>query len=682
MRNPKLLALFLSLSLATTPQLASAQTPVDKPFQQGNTAQETGEYSKAEAIWRVILAIDSYNAGAYYNLGNLLSDQKKPDEAIAAYQKAIQLDPNYAAVYNNLGVELSNQKKLDEAIAAYQKAIQLDPNYAVVYNNLGVALSNQKKLDEAVAAYQKAIQLDPNYAAAYNNLGVALSNQKQLDEAVAAYQKAIQLDPNYAAAYNNLGVSYSHVLSIISRVSVISSSYQRFNLIKDKSRTPTTADTLAHTSLGLALQQQGKLTEAIAEFKQAISLDPNYAIAQNNLKEAERLLAIQKNSQHSIKSTKFFCGQSNGVPITFARSSDGQKVPIIKWVSQNYSSSELSAERRCTEVSRRFQRNYDNNTLKFIKAGIFKGEPVLCAVVSVNAPCTDSTLLFTLKRGIDPNKVLRQLLDVTKLAASRPLELNLDSQGAYLVDIKTYIDPQPEVVNDRQWLPSSQEEPLVGVLRSVVRIVAEIPTGNNIGAGWVVKREGNTAWVLTNRHVVTDAQGTKRASERIELEFYSQPPPGKFPPRYKAQIVQITKPNDKLDLALLKVTDIPEDIQKLTISSGNVRRTTEVIVIGHPSNGGDWTTESGRISNVISQENKLQITATLAEGNSGGPIIDKETYEVIGFMVQITDSSSRRENAARTQFQSSTLSPSTGGFGFAYSMNAVIKKLREWGIPE
>ncbi|WGV27867.1 serine protease [Halotia branconii] len=486
---------------------------------------------EAVAAYQKAIQLNPKDAIAYNNLGNALSDQKKLDEAVAAYQKAIQLNPKYAIAYYNLGIALFDQKKLDEAVAAYQKAIQLNPKDADAYVGLGNALFDQKKLDQAVAAYQKAIQLNPKGDYAYNNLGNALGEQGKLEQAIANYQKAIQLNPNNAYAYNNLG----NALRDQKKLEPAIANYQKaLSLPDDKTGTPTTAHTLAHNNLGFALQQQGKLTEAIAEFKLAIALDKNYVTAQNNLKEAERLLALRRN-------------------------------------------------------------------------------------------------------------------------------------------------PPLPIVDDRQWLPSAKDEPLVGVLRSVVRIVAEIPTGNNIGAGWVVKREGNTAWILTNRHVITDTQGINRPSEKIELEFYSQPPPGKFPPRYKAKIVQITNVNDPLDLALLEVTGIPEDIQALTMSSGSVRRTAEVIVVGHPSNGADWTTESGRVSNVISQENKLQITATLAEGNSGGPVIDTEKNQVVGLMVQITDSNPQREDAAKTTSQPST--PATGGFGFAYSMNAVTKKLRQWGIP-
>jgi Flp pilus assembly protein TadD len=140
-------------------------------------------------------------------LGILLSNLKRYDEAEAAYRKAIDLNPSYATAYYNLGNLLSdeNLKRYDEAEAAYRKAIDLNPSYATAYSNLGLLLhENLKRYDEAEAAYRKAIELNPSYATAYYNLGILLKDLKRYDEAEAAYRKAIELNPSYATAYYNL----------------------------------------------------------------------------------------------------------------------------------------------------------------------------------------------------------------------------------------------------------------------------------------------------------------------------------------------------------------------------------------------------------------------------------------------------------------------------------------------
>ncbi|MBD3880473.1 tetratricopeptide repeat protein [Phormidium tenue FACHB-886] len=53
------------------------------------------------------------------------------------------------------------------------------------------------------------------------------------------------------------------------------------------------AHAYTHNVLGLALQQQGNVADAIAQFQQAIDLDPSFAEAYNNLQAAQRQSSTQ-----------------------------------------------------------------------------------------------------------------------------------------------------------------------------------------------------------------------------------------------------------------------------------------------------------------------------------------------------------------------------------------------------
>ncbi|WP_392532556.1 COP23 domain-containing protein [Nostoc sp. C117] len=136
--------------------------------------------------------------------------------------------------------------------------------------------------------------------------------------------------------------------------------------------------------------------------------------------------------------TTFYCQKSNGIPITFARTQDGRNVPMIKWVSQDYFSKEWTNERRCKDVSRRFQRSYDNGTLKYIRTGTLRGETVVCAAANQNAICTDSTLLFTLKRGSNAKLTMRRLLNRRGLVAGSVL--NESSEDTVNIDFNEYLN--------------------------------------------------------------------------------------------------------------------------------------------------------------------------------------------------------------------------------------------------
>jgi tetratricopeptide (TPR) repeat protein/tRNA A-37 threonylcarbamoyl transferase component Bud32 len=238
---------------------------------------------EAVAAYRQAIDLKPNSAEAYNNLGVVLKEQKKLDEAVAAWRKAIALKHDLAEAYNNLGIALAERKKLDEAVATYRKAIALKPDSALAYSNLGVALTEQMKLEEAVAACRKAIDLKPDFAEAYNNLGIALKDQKKLDEAVAAYRKAIALKPDYAYAYNNLGV-------VLAEQKMLDEAVTAFRKAIDLKHD----DAEAYNNLGSALQEQKKLEEAVAALRKADRLLPNQPVIRNNLRQAERLLLLDR----------------------------------------------------------------------------------------------------------------------------------------------------------------------------------------------------------------------------------------------------------------------------------------------------------------------------------------------------------------------------------------------------
>ncbi|MDJ0532263.1 MAG: trypsin-like peptidase domain-containing protein [Xenococcaceae cyanobacterium MO_207.B15] len=190
----------------------------------------------------------------------------------------------------------------------------------------------------------------------------------------------------------------------------------------------------------------------------------------------------------------------------------------------------------------------------------------------------------------------------------------------------------PQVFQRPERLPSSEIEPLVSLKRSVVKIIVKGSNGMRVGTGWVFSREGTKGWIITNRHVVKEKNNSQTPA-KIEVEFYSQPPPGGFRKRQPAIIVQTTSNSDWLDLALLKVPRLPKDIQPLPISQHPVEPNIPIRVLGHPNDGEDWTISTGQISQKTARG--MQLTADLAMGNSGSPVFNEQN-QVVGVAVAVT----------------------------------------------
>lgn len=106
----------------------------------------------------------------------------------------------------------------------------------------------------------------------------------------------------------------------------------------------------------------------------------------------------------------FSCGTSNGVPTTLASTNDGRSVPMIRWTSNTFDAAGWTAERRCQEVSQRFETYRQQGRLAFVTTGRINGQPVICTAPRDRGPCDG--LLYTLKPGQDPTLALRRLFDV------------------------------------------------------------------------------------------------------------------------------------------------------------------------------------------------------------------------------------------------------------------------------
>jgi tetratricopeptide (TPR) repeat protein len=136
-----------------------------------------------------------------------------------------------------------------------------------------MALRALGALDEAVAECREAIRLKPEFAEARVHLGNALNAQGKLEAAIAAYHEAIRLKPGLAAAHVSLGAI------LCDKNNDYSGAESEFHqAIRLKAN-----DACAHYNLGNSLCKQGKLEEAIAAYREAISLKPDHAEHHNEL---------------------------------------------------------------------------------------------------------------------------------------------------------------------------------------------------------------------------------------------------------------------------------------------------------------------------------------------------------------------------------------------------------------
>jgi Flp pilus assembly protein TadD len=190
-----------------------------------------------------------------------------------SFRRGLELAPEDAELLNALGWTLFQDGRTEEAVAEYQHALRVDPKHVKSHNNLALALVELGRLEEAASHFQASVDLEPK-AEIYSDLGFTKARLGKADEARADYEKALALDPKCASAHQNLAVWYVQVGELAE-----AESHYRQAL-------PGRPTAETHNGLGYVLLRQGRKDEAVAEFRTAIELDPDFKPAHTNLAKA------------------------------------------------------------------------------------------------------------------------------------------------------------------------------------------------------------------------------------------------------------------------------------------------------------------------------------------------------------------------------------------------------------
>ena len=119
------------------------------------------DYDRAMADFNAALALDLNYPQAHNNRGLVRIAQEDYGKAVVEFDAALRLDAKYVDAHNNRGFALSRAQKFDDAIVSFTKAIELDAKYINAWNNRGQAHAMAGHHAEAIADFTKAIELQP-----------------------------------------------------------------------------------------------------------------------------------------------------------------------------------------------------------------------------------------------------------------------------------------------------------------------------------------------------------------------------------------------------------------------------------------------------------------------------------------------------------------------------------------
>ncbi len=212
-----------------------------------------------------LLAIEAHAQAAYWRDSRTL------------FEHTVEVTKGNYIILNNLGVTLAADGRHDEAMADYRQAISINAGYAEARANLGHELLRTGKLDEAYDMLVEALRLKPDAAEAQGDLGVLLAARGNFQEGRQHLQESLRLAPANAEMQSDL-------CYVLQRLGQFDDAL--VHCAEALRLRPGLVD--GHFNRATALAEEGKNSEAEAEFSRVLAIDPNHADARAAL---ERLRA-------------------------------------------------------------------------------------------------------------------------------------------------------------------------------------------------------------------------------------------------------------------------------------------------------------------------------------------------------------------------------------------------------
>jgi serine/threonine protein kinase/Flp pilus assembly protein TadD len=193
------------------------------------------------------------------------------EEARTSLEKAIELDPQFAAAYLYLaGVHgrLRNTSARDEA---YKKAM----DYADkanrkerMYIEAAYAVSIEGDIKKRFRILKQMAEEFPNEKLVHQHLASHYRVNELFYQAVEEYDKVLELDPNYGWAMNELGYMYADA-----------GYFDKAHDYLQRYITASPGDANPVDSMGELYFRMGKLDDAVAKYREALELKPDFYYA-------------------------------------------------------------------------------------------------------------------------------------------------------------------------------------------------------------------------------------------------------------------------------------------------------------------------------------------------------------------------------------------------------------------
>ncbi len=224
---------------------------------------------------------------------DVLLKKGEPEKAIPLYKSAIKIVPDYRAAVANLAVAYQKTRNYQLAVITFKYLLGNNPEHPdVLYHNLAEIEEKMGNIPEAIQYYLLAAEHAPYPEKAWQMAGKLSLNEEKWADAITYFQKAIGTRMTIENAYQGMvatevqsrndSLRFNHDLPA-NYLEIYDLSVFNYMLQHDVNQART------YNNLGFCQAKMGHYDEAIAHFRQALKIDPNFRDALNNMEAVQQL---------------------------------------------------------------------------------------------------------------------------------------------------------------------------------------------------------------------------------------------------------------------------------------------------------------------------------------------------------------------------------------------------------
>ena len=270
--------------VAHRPELATKLLRASQPHHPGDLQINVnlayflnGERRYADALpyGMAAVAVRPRSAVGWRDLAESLAGLGRDDESCAAYRRVAEISPESWTFLLKVGSELEAAGRHEAAVAEYRRAAALAEAHPAT--GFMVTLARRRERidlpDEVLSGFRSRVAEQPASVAARMTLANFLYAAGRFEEALAQHRVAMRLRPDDEPARHFFG----HFLKDVVKDPLAAEAEFRASIRLKPDRAETRRD------LAEALRGQGRVPEAVAEYREAIRLEPGEAVFCNGL---------------------------------------------------------------------------------------------------------------------------------------------------------------------------------------------------------------------------------------------------------------------------------------------------------------------------------------------------------------------------------------------------------------